>query len=338
MEKIALNRRHVLAGLAAVALWVMASGPAGAQQKLKIRLVMPTTVTTFLLPYVVPKDQGWYQKLGLEVEEIFVNGDSTALRSVLSGGADLSIVGPPTVFQAVIEGAKIKYIGSTQPIVDYHIIGAKSVGNSLKDLAGKTFASAGPSDLTTEVPRLVLKKNGVATEGIKFLQVGGHPARLQALEAGKVQATMINTLTSLKGQQGGKINVLKRVAEDFPSLGYVMLVATDKDLADPKKRAAFEIFVKGLIYGSRFIMDNPDEASAILNKRVPDMGLDLIRPVIRELNSMKVWGHNGGVDAAVVKFTSDVSVEWGMIKQGVKAEAIIDDSLVKKALAELGRR
>lgn len=316
----------------------LASTVVHAQDKLKLKIVFPTTVTTYELPYIIPKDQGWYANAGLDVEEIFVSGGATGLRTVLAGSADLTIIGPPAVFNAVLEGARIKYIGSWQPTVDYHIVAAKSVGSTLADLAGKTFASSGPSDLTTDVPKLVLKKNGVPTDGLKFLQVGGHPARLQAVEAGKVQATMINTLTSLKGQQNGTINVIRRVAEDFPSLGYVMLVAREQDIADAKKRAAMEIFIKGNIYGARYVMDHPEEAAKILAKRVPDIGLDLIQSVIRELNAMKVWGYNGGIEAEAVRFTSAVSVEWGVIGKPVKPEDIIDDSLVNKALAEMGRR
>lgn len=334
MIHLRIGWRLVLGVLAAAAGFSVGH----AQEKMKLKIVFPTTVTTYELPYIIPKDQGWYANAGLEIEEIFVSGGATALRTVIAGSADLTIIGPPAVFNAVLEGAKIKYIGSWQPTVDYHIVAAKSVGSTLADLAGKTFASSGPSDLTTEVPKLVLKKNGVPIDGLKFLQVGGHPARLQAVEAGKVHAAMINTLTSLKGQQNGTINVIRRVAEDFPSLGYVMLVAREQDLADAKKRAAMEIFIKGNIYGARYVMDHPDEAARILAKRVPDFGLDLIQPVIRELNAMRVWGYNGGIDADVVKFTSAVSLEWGVISKPVKPEDIIDASLVDKALADMGRR
>src|SRR4051812_11770694 len=132
------STKALLAGLA-VAL-VAASFPASAQEKMKLKLVLPTAVTTFMLPYLVPKEQGWYEKQGLEVEELFVSGDSTALRTMLSGSGDLTIVGPPTVFKAVIEGAKVKSIGSWQPVVDYHIVAAKPI-STIKELGGKIFSS-----------------------------------------------------------------------------------------------------------------------------------------------------------------------------------------------------
>jgi len=325
-------------GVALFAVAALSSAPSVAQDKLKVRLILPTAVTTFMLPYLVPKDQGWYDENGLEVEEVFVAGDSTALRTLLAGDGDLTMIGPPTLFRADIEGAKAKSIGSWQPVVDYQIVAAKSVGTTLKDLAGKIFASAGPSDMTTEIPKMVLQKHGVDTSDIRFIQVGGHPARLQAVEAGKVQATMINILTSVKGQRDGAINVISAVTDDFPSLGYAMLVAKDSDLANPAKRRAYEIFLNGNIIGARYTMEHPDEAAAILDKRAPDMGLDLVKQVVKQLDDMKVWGVNGGNDADVIRFTSKVSKDLGMIDREVSVEEVMDNSLADKLLAELGRK
>src|SRR5437763_15832960 len=117
----AMNRRSivraVLVALVAGAAGVGVIGTANAQGKMKIRLVLPTPPTTYQLPYLIPKDTGWFEQHGLEVEEVFVTGDSTALRTVLSGSGDITIIGPPTVFHAYSEGAKLKYVGSWQPLV-----------------------------------------------------------------------------------------------------------------------------------------------------------------------------------------------------------------------------
>jgi len=327
----------LLAGIAGAAVVLaLAASPTQAQDKMKVKLVLPTAVTTFMLPYLVPKDQGWYEKAGLEVEEVFVNGDSTALRTMLSGGGDLTIIGPPTVFKAVIEGAKVKSIGSWQPVVDYQIVAAKPI-STIKELTDKVFATAGPSDLTTELPKMVMKKHGLDPTTLRFIQVGGHPARLQAVAAGKVQATMINTLTSVKGQKEGVINVVTKLVDDFPKLGYVMLVTKDQDLQNPAKRKAYETFLEGNIIGARFTMEHPDEASEILAKRAPDMGLDLIKPVVRELDRQKVWGVNGGNDAAVISFTSKVSKDLDMISREIKLDEVMDNGIADKVVAKLGK-
>ncbi len=331
------GRLLAFAGLAA-ALLAAAPGPVAAQEKVKIKLVFPTAVTTFFLPYLVPQDQGWYKENGLEVEETFVNGDATAMRTLLAGDMDLAVIGPPTVFNAVIQGAKLKSIGAWQPVVDYQIVADKKIGATLKDLSGKVFAAVGPNDMTAELVRMMMKKHGVDPGETRFIQVGGHAARLQAVEAGKAQATLINTLTSVKGQRDGAVNVVARVVDDFPSVGYVMVVTKDSDLTNPQKRKAYEILTKGAIIGARFVQDKPDEAAVLLNKRTPDIDLEMTKEVVRELSKQKVWGINGGNEAEVVNFTSRVSKELSMIEREVKAEEVLDNSFVDKALADLGKR
>jgi NitT/TauT family transport system substrate-binding protein len=330
-------RAFAFAALSVALASMLNAGPASAQQPLKLKLVLPTAVTTFMLPYLVPQAQDWYKKNGLEVEETFVAGDSTALRTVLAGNGDLTIIGPLTLFEAVVGGAKAKSIGSWQPVVDYRIVAATSVGTSLKDLAGKTFASAGPSDMTTELPKMVLHKHGIDEKGLRFIQVGGHPARLQAVEAGKVDAALINTLTSVKGELDGKVNVVEKVTDDFPTFGYVSLTAKDSDLANPEKRKAFEIFLKGNIIGARYTLQHPDEAASILQKRAPDLNLDMIKRVVSELNGMKVWGYNGGNDADVLQFTSHVAHELKMIDREITLDEVMDNSIQDKVLAEVGK-
>ena len=324
----------IAAALSAALASIIVALPASAQQPLKLKLVLPTAVTTFMLPYLVPQAQDWYKQNGLEIEETSVANDSTALRTLLAGDNDITIIGPLTVFKAVIGGAKIKVIGSWQPVVDYRIVAATSI-RSLKDLAGKTFASAGPSDMTTELPKMVLRKHGVDVRDLRFIQVGGHPARLQAVEAGKVDAALVNTLTSVKGERDGKVNTLAAITDDFPSFGYVSLTVNDSALQTPEKRKALEIFLRGNVMGARYTLDHPDAAAEILQKRAPDLNLDMIKQVVRELNKMKVWGYNGGNDANVLQFTAHVAYELKMIDREVKLDEVMDNSIQDKVLTDL---
>ena len=331
-----LTRREALARMAWIGGGTALGFRASAQAKAKIRLVLPTPPTTYQLPYLVAQDTGWYAEHGLEMSELVVNGDSTALRTVISGSGDVTVIGPPTVFAALIEGAKVRYIGSPQPVVDYNILGGKDTAD-LAALADKTFASAGPSDLTTEIPRLIMRKRGIPTDNVKFLQVGGHAARLQALEVGKVQGAMVNTLTTLIGQKNGQVKVLANVAKEFPQLGYVMYTAMQASLDDPSRRPAFETFIRGNIVGARLIQQDPARAAQILTKRVPDLPADLVLSVVKQLNASGVWGVDGGLDTQMVNFTSETLTRWKMIDRGVTPAEVVDDRFVKAALAGLPR-
>src|SRR3989440_1215329 len=147
----------------------------------------PGRLTTYSLPFLVALKKGWLD--GLEVEDIHVTGDANAMRVLLSGNADIGLIGTLNVLASIHAGAGIRAVHSWQPIGDYSLVLAKGKGDKLADLAGKTFASSGPGGLPDQLPRLVMRKHGIDETTARFVQVGGHAARLQAVSGGPAAAT-----------------------------------------------------------------------------------------------------------------------------------------------------
>ena len=90
----------------------------------KIKMAFPGPVTTFSLPYLVAEKKGW---LGdLEVEDVHVTGDANAMRVLLSGNADIALIGTLNVLASINAGASIRAVHSWQPIGDYSLVLATS--------------------------------------------------------------------------------------------------------------------------------------------------------------------------------------------------------------------
>jgi len=81
-----------------------------------------------------------------------------------------------------------------------------------------------------------MRKYGIDESTARFVQVGGHAARLQAVIGGRADATLINTVTALKGVQDGKVTVLTKLSKEFPGLGYVWNVVRTESLSSPSLR------------------------------------------------------------------------------------------------------
>lgn len=315
----------------AAALLVFATSAAHAA---KIKMVFPGPVTTFSLPYLVAQNKGW---LGdLEVEDVHVTGDANAMRVLLSGNADIGLIGTLNVLASIHAGAGIRAIHSWQPIGDYSLVLAAGKGTTLADLAGKTFASSGPGGLPDQLPRLIMRKHGIDEASTRFVQVGGHAARLQAVIGGRADATLVNTVTALKGVQEGKVTVVARLSAEFPGLGYVWNVVRTENLARPEFATTFQILTDIGIKGSRFIMASPDEAAAILRERLPDLDLGFLKAVVRDLNAENVWGVDGGLDPAVEEFTAELNMKLGNLPVAVPAKDVLEPRFVERALAKLG--
>jgi ABC-type nitrate/sulfonate/bicarbonate transport system substrate-binding protein len=300
----------------------------------KIKMAFPGPVTTFSLPYLVAQKKGWMG--GLEIEDVHVTGDANAMRVLLSGNADIALVGMLNVLASIHAGASIRAIHSWQPIGDYSLVLATGKGTKLADLAGKTFASSGPGGLPDQLPRLIMRKHGIDESSTRFVQVGGHAARLQAVVGGRADATLVNTVTTLKGVQDGKVTILAKLSAEFPGLGYIWNVVRTESLNKPELAAAFQIMTDIGIKGSRYIMENPDEAAAALHERLPDLDLAFLKAVVRDLNSEDLWGMNGGLDPAVAEFTADLNMKLGNLPVAAPAKDVLEPRFVERALVKLG--
>jgi ABC-type nitrate/sulfonate/bicarbonate transport system substrate-binding protein len=330
MPRVHIRLRAVAQGLCVVAaLLALDASAAGAA---KIKMVFPGPVTTFSLPYLVAQKKGWMGDL--EVEDVHVTGDANAMRVLLSGNADIGLIGTLNVLASIHAGAGIRAIHSWQPIGDYSLVLATGKGNKLADLAGKTFASSGPGGLPDQLPRLIMRKHGIDEASARFVQVGGHAARLQAVIGGRADATLVNTVTALKGVQEGKVTVVGKLSAEFPGLGYVWNVARTETL--DKLAVAFQTLTDIGIKGSRFIMANPDEAAAILHERLPDLDLALLKAVVRDLNGENVWGVDGGLDPSIEVFTAELNMKLGNLPVAAPAKDVLEPRFVERALATLG--
>jgi NitT/TauT family transport system substrate-binding protein len=324
--------------VALVLLAALVAGPAPAQDRLRLKFVMPTPPATYLLPFFVAQDLGWYREAGLEVAEQVVSGDPNSLRVVVSGDADVTFIGPPTIMEAVVNGAKVKIFTSWQPVTDYQLVAGTGKAQTLRDLADKRIAVTGPGSMTMHIPQMLMKRAGVDTSQVKFLPVGGMAARLQAVAADKVDATLVDTFFAAKAESAGTARVISSITKEFPGLGYVFAIARESTLAEPAGRAALTRFARGTVAATRYIRHDPAAAAAILKKRLPDEDLALIRATLERLNALSVWGINGGLEREVLEFSSRTFAELGMVKRAVTYDEMVDASIVAAVIGELGRR
>lgn len=325
-----------------VALLVMFGALCGvrsAAAETTLVIVTPYLTAPYMLPYYVAEDAGIFKKSGLTLKYTRVNSDQDTLRAILTGSGDVAIPGVPPVLSAVLHGAKVKVINSPQPISDYYVVLAKDKGSTLKDLVGKNLAISTPGAMPYVLPHMIFKKNHLPLDGTTFVAVGGLTSRLQAVLAGKVDGTILDTETTLRGEKTGKIAVVTTSTEQFPEgIGYCYAVATDAELHNPQKRAALLALDKGMIEGARLVMKDPDHAAEILyEKSQHDVDLGLLKATVRALNKMKVWGVDGGVSRTVYDFTMKTYLQSGGIAKAVPYDEAVDPTLAAAAVKALSK-
>lgn len=331
-----MTRLKAALQIAIIFLLAVFAGGARAQEH-KLTFSIPTPPSAYMLPFYVAKDLGWYAKWGLAVEEVTVQGDPNALRLLIAGDVDLTCIGPSTIMEAVVKGANIKMISSWQPITDYQIVIRNDKGSAIKDMVGKAIGITSLGSMTQHIPQMVMRKHGLDASKNEFVPIGGMSARAQAVIAGKVDASMVDTFFAAAAERQGGVKTIASIATEFPGLGYVNVATDVAKLANPKTRKALEILVRGGIEGSRFVQKEPAQAIEVMKKRMPAADASLIAEIIPKLNAQKVWGVNGGIERETVEFTAKTYNELAVLPSKPTYEQLVEPSLVEAVLKEIGR-
>ena len=151
------------------------------------------------LPIVVAQDFGFFAAEGLEVKTVFIRGGPTAMAALVGGGVDYTFVAGVAAVRAIAQNAPMLIISGMQPYMDYTLIGAKGL-STVNDLKGKVVGVTGPGGVAEFAAVEGLAKKGMMRDrDYKILYgVGNSPARAQALETGKIQASPFSFLERLE--------------------------------------------------------------------------------------------------------------------------------------------
>jgi 23S rRNA pseudouridine1911/1915/1917 synthase len=112
---------------------------------------------------------------------------------------------------------------------------------------------------------MLFKKLGIPVDRVRFVSVGGHSARLQAVVAGKAEAAIVNEVTGLIGERTGHVHIVASVREHFPLLGYIVLVAKTAEvhrrlsaaLAQRRIRRLYAVLSWGHVSRDRLTVEGP---------------------------------------------------------------------------------
>lgn len=252
--------RLLLALAAGFALLAPVAG-ASAQDMLELKLATadvdynPTTDSVLKLAAKL----GLYEKHGVKVEIVPLEGTPQVVAALNSGAVDLGDISIEAAVRLQAENdVPVKGIVAGTLGAPF-LIAAKSEITAVDQLVGKSFAISDTGGLDHTLTQIVLKSMNVAADAPAYVAVGAPAARVQALAAGKVDATTASYGTFLAVADTPGIHILVQ-PEDFsaatPGLSK-FVAALDTTIAN--KHEALQRFVDALVETSRLYATNPDQ-------------------------------------------------------------------------------
>jgi NitT/TauT family transport system substrate-binding protein len=259
-----MKRRPVF--VLAIAAVLQLCGAAVHAASLKtVNFASNTPTLSGTLPLLVAQEFGFFAAEGLDVKTVLIRGGPTAMAALVGGGVDYTLVAGVAAVRAIAQNAPMTIISGIQPYMDYTLLGAKGI-NGVNDLKGKVVGVTGPGGIAEFAAVEGLAKKGLVRDrDYKILYgVGNSPARAQALESGKIQASPFSFLERMELERKG-FPTLFDIGSVMPGFPFVVIVTGRQKIeTDPEGIVSM---LRGIKRGLEFLAGNHEKVAAMVIKK-----------------------------------------------------------------------
>jgi len=267
-----------------IALALIAGGFIAKVQAKTVNFASNTPTLSGTLPLIVAQEFGFFAAEGLDVKTVLIRGGPTAMAALVGGGVDYTFVAGVAAVRAIVQNAPMMIVSGMQQYMDYTLLGAKGI-TGVNDLKGKVVGVTGPGGIAEFAAVEGLAKKGLVRDrDYKILYgVGNSPARAQALESGKIQASPFSFLERLELERKG-YPVLFDIGEAIPGFPFVVIATGKQKIEnDPEGIVAL---LRGINRGLDFLKKNPDKVADVVIKKNKFGDPATVRIVVKQFASV----------------------------------------------------
>jgi len=239
---------------------LLVSSFANAQDLKKIKIGYPA-ISYNQIHIWVAKDAGLFRKQGLDAEIIFFRGGQMATQALVAG--DPPIVNIGTVVQAGLQGHDVVLIASSENSYNYSVVAQPAIAK-LEQLKGKRLGVSGFGSASHNASLILLKRfNLEAGKDVALVVAGPTTDRLAAVEAGRIDATILTASELPRARKQGLVEVY-----DMVNLGVEVQgngFATSRSFIKSQRDTVLAA-LKGYVEAIFYIHRNRDDTRKIVAK------------------------------------------------------------------------
>ena len=316
----------------ALAIVLAFSGCGNSSNQIKLNEV---THSIFYAPLYVAINNGYFEEEGLEIELTNGGGSDKSMISIISGQADIALLGPETAVyvaaqdsteQPIIFGQLTKRDGTL-------LIGRNEEPNfQWSDLADKEILGGRRGGMPAMTLQYVLDQNGVGETANVNLDVA-FDMMVSAFENGTGDYCTMFEPTASDYIAAGKGYMVASIGQESGEVPYTAFMATSTWLEKNEDKA--EKFLTAVVKGYEYLMtaDVEDVADALMPSFTGSTRTS-IKNAIVSYKAIDAW-----VDTPVMKESAyqnllNIIQNAGELTKNVPFNKVVDNSIATKVMAK----
>lgn len=306
------------------------------QQGLEVVQLHEVTHSVFYAPLYAAMELGYFEEEGLEIVLTNAGGSDKAMTAVLSGDADIGLMGPETtVYVAGEEGRSdpVMLIAQLTQKDGSFIVGRQAEPEfTWESLRGKSILGGRKGGAPCMTLMHVLHKNGV--EPGRDVEVLTHIAfnmMGEAFASGEGDYTTLFEPAATQAQNEGYGVILGAVGEYTDEVAYTGFVSAQSTLQ--KKGDMVEKFLRALYRGQQFVRDSsPEQVAAAMQNQFPDSSLEVLTAVAANYKAIGAFTETPVVSEQAILNLMEIMEYAGELEKRPELSAFIDNSYALKVV------
>jgi NitT/TauT family transport system substrate-binding protein len=320
-----LDRRRVLkGGLAAVGSLTVGSPHAFAQPKPPVKIRYNEVVRSILYaPAYVAIAKGYFTEAGFDVTMATANGGDKSMAALLSGGADIALMGPETAIyvQTSDSPTKARIFCGLTATDGFMLVGRDKVDTfDWKMLKGKEILGFRPGSTPLLFLEAALRKNGLDPQtDVKLNNNVGIPARVGSWLAGQNQYAIFIEPDASQLEMDGKAHFLASIGETVGFADYTSFMATDKYIHD--NPAIIQSWTDAIAKGMKWTAAAPAaDIAAVLQQFFPGVNPQALVGAATRYQRLRIWKSTPVIEPAAIEKFQDILVQGHVLDAGKRVK------------------
>ena len=194
--------RYGLAALCIISLLAPSALLAQTRALKKVQVGVPAISMGNIIIYFT-KEAKIFEKYGLDVEPVAVNGSGIASKALISGSVQISPIATPTVMNSVLSGSDMVILAHTMPGVIQYLMARPDIKRT-EDMKGKTIGVTTFGSLTDFLVKYLARQKGLNPDkDLALLQIGTDSDRFVALQQGRIPMATLSHPNYFFAQRAG---------------------------------------------------------------------------------------------------------------------------------------
>ncbi len=322
----------------ALAILPLSLSACGDDGKTTVKLC-EVTHSIFYAPLYIAHNNGYFSDEGLEIKLSNGGGADQVMTSVISGSADIGLMGPEATIYCHVEGQR-----------DYPVIfgqltkrdGSFLVGRNPEpdfewsSLAGKHILAGRAGGVPAMTLQWVLNQNGVSTDTKNFDTSVAFDAMVGTFESDKsISYTTMFEPTASEYVALGKGYIVASVGEASGDVPYTAFSAQKSWLNKNNKTA--KAFLRAVLKGYKYMTENtPETVAKSLKKSFAGTSETSIAAAVKSYLDIDAWSHTPVMAEADFNRLQTIMENAGTLSERADYNLAVDNRIAKELVEELG--